>query len=128
MTRRDYIEEILRLFLEQPDTPATAKRSDWAVAADFYRQRIPLDLITFAIRLATVRRLQRDPDYGPLAPIRSLAYYRTVLDSLNPDDLDPDYVCLINQRHSQILARSIKSQNYSKARNDRQNLALFDRR
>ena len=129
MTRRDdYIEEILRLFLEQPHTPAKAKRSDWAVAADFYRQGIALDTIAYAIRLATVRRLQRDPENPPLEPIRSLAYYRTVLLSLNHDDLDPDYVCLINHKHAQLLAPLANSKNRSNARAQRQIPALFDRR
>jgi hypothetical protein len=122
MTRRgDYIEEILRLFLEQPDSPATAKRRDWAVAADFYRQGIALDTIAYVIRLATVRRLQRDPENGPLEPIRSLAYYRTVLLSLSHHDLDPDYVCLINHKHAQLKT-------VSKARPHRQIPALLDRR
>jgi hypothetical protein len=130
MTRQDYIEEILRLFLEQPDTPATAKRSDWAVAADFYRQEIPLDTIVYAIRLATVRRLQRDPDNGPLQPIRSLAYYRTVLSSLNPDELDNGYIGWITSKHTQLLARSgiAKPQPPKKTRPKSQNLALFHRR
>lgn len=130
MTRRNYIEEILRLFLEQPDTPATAKRSDWAVAADFYLQAIPLDLITYAIRLATVRRLQRDSDNGPLQPIRSLAYYRTVLNSLNPEELDNGYIGWITYKHTQLLARPdvAKPQPTKKARPNSQNLALFHRR
>jgi hypothetical protein len=129
MTRRDYSEEILRLFLQQPDTPATAPKRDWAVAAYFYNQHIPLETISYAIRLATVRRLLRDPD-NVLQPIRSLAYYRTVLISLSSDDLDPDYVRWINDKHAQLLAQSkiTKSQSTSKARLDRQNLALFDRR
>lgn len=129
MTPRDYSEEVLRLFLQQPDTPATAKKGDWAVAADFYNQHIPLETISYAIRLATVRRLLRDPD-NALQPIHSLAYYRTVLISLNSDDLDPAYVRWINDKHAQLLATSTitKPQPASKARPDRQNLALFDRR
>jgi hypothetical protein len=130
VTRRDYIEEILRLFLEQPDTPAAAKRSDWAAAGDFYRQGIPLDLITYAIRLATVRRLQRDPQNGPLQPIRSLAYYKTVLNSLNPEELDNGYIGWITYKHNQLLARPdvAKPQPTKKARPNSQNLALFHRR
>lgn len=128
MTRTDYIEEILRVFLEQPDTPAKSRRSDWAVAADFYRQGFALDTIAYAIRLATVRRFQREPENGPLEPIRSLAYYRTVLHSLSHDDLDPDYVCLINHKHAQLLAPLAKSKPSSKARPNRQIPALFDRR
>jgi len=131
MTRHQYSAEVLRLFLQQPDTPATAKKSDWAVAADFYNQHIPLETLSYAIRLATLRRLLRDPDDAlPLQPIRSLAYYRTVLVSLNSDELDPGYVKWINDKHAQLLSQSkiTKPKPASKARLDRQNLALFDRR
>jgi hypothetical protein len=132
MNQRSYIEEVLRLFLQQPDTPATAKRSDWAVAADFYRQGIPFDTIAYAIRLATVRRIQRDPDNGPLQPIRSLAYYRTVFNSLTPDELDAGYIGWITYKHAELLAQIKISKPPapapSKTRHESRNLALFDRR
>ena len=130
MNQRSYIEEVLRLFLQQPDTPATAKKSDWAVAADFYRQGIPFDIIAYAIRLATVRRIQRDPDNGPLQPIRSLAYYRIVFNSLAQDELDAGYVGWITSKHAELLAHITitKPRIPSKTRHDSQNLALFDRR
>jgi hypothetical protein len=57
-----------------------------------------------------------------------LAYYRTVLFSLNHDDLDPDYVCLINYKHAQLLAPLANSKHCSKTRTQRQTTALFDRR
>jgi hypothetical protein len=76
MNRRQlYLRAIVDLYLAQPDTPTKAKRSDWGIAATLYQRRLPLEVIAHAIRLVTVRRIERDGD-DPLEPIHSLAYYR----------------------------------------------------
>ena len=130
MNRRDYLAALLRLYREQPDTPDVPRRGDWAVAADLYRRGVPLDTIAHAIRLATLRRLQRDPTAPPLAPIRSLAYYRSVLATLAPDDLEPGYVAYVARQHARRLDQLSTNPGPadSKARSDRQNPAPFDRR
>jgi hypothetical protein len=131
MNRRHYQDALLRLYCEQPDTPATASRADWAIAADLYRRGIPWDKVAHAIRLATLRRLRREPDAEPLRPILSLAYYRRVLDSLTAADLEPGYLAYVEQAHTQTLQR-LKAPpakpTDSKARPDSQNAALWDRR
>jgi hypothetical protein len=130
MNRRDYLAALLRLYREQPDTPDVPRRGDGAVAAELYRQGIPLDTVAHAIRLATLRRLQRDPAAPPLAPIRSLAYYRTVLATLTPDDFHPGYVAYIARQHADRLAQLSTNPGPadSNARFDRQDPALPDRR
>lgn len=129
MNRQDYLAALLRLYLEQPDTPDLPRRGDWAVAADLYRQGVPLETVAHAIRLATLRRLQRDPAAPPLAPIRSLAYYRTVLATLTPEDLEPTYVAYLARQHALRLRllSTLASSADSKARLDRQIPALGDR-
>ena len=42
MKRTDYLAEVIRLYLLAPDTPAKARRRDWAVAGTLYRLGIPL--------------------------------------------------------------------------------------
>jgi len=130
MNRRDYLAALLRLYREQPDTPDVTRRGDWAVAADLYRQGIPLDTVAHAIRLATLRRLQRDPAAPPLAPIRSLAYYRSILATLAPDDLEPGYVAYVARQHARQLDQlsTPPTPADSKTQFDRQNPALPDRR
>src|ERR1700674_1596362 len=72
MNRRQlYLRAIVDLYLAQPDTPTTAKRSDWGIAATLYQRRLPLEVVAHAIRLVTVRRIgcrdvigRRDP-IGP---------------------------------------------------------------
>ena len=92
MKRADYLAEVIRLYLLAPDTPRKARRHDWAIAGTLYRLGIPLQTVAHAIRLAAIRRHGRDPELGPLEPIHSLAYYRTVIDQMEPLALDPGYV------------------------------------
>jgi hypothetical protein len=105
MTRATYIAALLELYLEQPDTPATPCRSDPATAREFHRQGIPFATLAHAIRLATLRRHRRAPDDPPLAPIRSLAYYRRVLESLTPEDLASGYITYVARQHARLLAQ-----------------------
>ncbi len=92
MKRADYLAEVIRLYLLAPDTPRKARRRDWAIADALYKLEIPLQTVAHAIRLAALRRHLRDPEVGPLEPVYSLAYYRSVIDQLDPLALDPGYV------------------------------------
>jgi hypothetical protein len=105
MTRGAYVAALLELYLGQPDTPATPCRSDPATAREFHRQDVPFATLAHAIRLATLRRHRRAPDDPPLAPIRSLTYYRRVLQSLTPEDLDPGYITYVAREHARLLAQ-----------------------
>jgi hypothetical protein len=120
MNRRRYLAAVIRLYLDQPGTPLRASRQDWAVAQSLFNRGVSLRDFTHTVHLATLRRLVRQGP--PLPPVRSLAYYRSVLDQLTPDDLDPDYVRYIDHRYQSLLAP------HTKARSDRQNHALSDRR
>jgi hypothetical protein len=106
--RRRYLRTVIDLYLDQPGTPATARRADWAVAASFYQQGTALDLVLHAIRLATLRRLLRTSDGdaggGTLEPIHSLAYYRRVLATLPPDAFDPGYIAYVARQHACLIA------------------------
>lgn len=91
MTRDQYLEAALRLYLEAPDTPSRTTRRDLRVAAELYRQGVPLDHLAHAIRLATLRR-RGQPHAASTGAIHSLAYYRAVVQRLSADELEPDYV------------------------------------
>lgn len=133
MRRTDYLQAALRLYLEQPDTPAAPSRSDWAIAADLYQQGVDLGTLAHAIRIATVRRCRRPPEAPPLKPVRSLAYYRQVLAGLDPEELEPGYVGYIEWLFEQMRGERLggvgeEELKDSKARSDRQNPAVCDRR
>jgi hypothetical protein len=130
MTQHHYQDALLRLYCEQPDTPRAPSRADWAIAADLYRQGIPFASIAHAIRVATLRRLKREPDAEPLRPILSLAYYRRVLACLTPDDFDQGYVGYVEQIHAQALEQltTPTTSEHAEARPDSRNTATGDRR
>jgi hypothetical protein len=108
--RRRYLRTVIDLYLEQPETPAIARRTDWAIAASFYQRGIPLDIALHTIRLATLRRLRRtgESEGGTLEPIHSLAYYRSVLATLPPDALDPGYIAYVAHQHACLVPRAEK--------------------
>jgi len=100
VTRQQYLDQVIRIYLAAPGAPHKPTRRDWAIAAALYRLRVTISELEHSIRLANLRRLLSGPD--PLPPIRSLAYYRTVLQELTPDERDPDYVRYVRQRHRQL--------------------------
>lgn len=120
MNRRHYLATVIRLYLAQPGAPSRASRQDWAVAQSLFQHGVSLHDFAHAVQLATLRRLLRQGP--PLPPIRSLAYYRHVLEQLTPDDLDPGYAHYVSLRYQALLAPQ------HKARSNRQNHALPDRR
>jgi len=122
--RGDYLAAAIRLYLALPGAPRRASRADWAVAATLHDRGVCLDTLAHALRLATLRRLRPG---DPLEPVRSLAYYRRVLDQLTPDDLDPGYVDYVARRYQQLLASPAQPRAQS-ALPDRQNPALSGRR
>ena len=98
MTRRQYLAEAIRLYRDAPGTPSEPTRRDWAVAGDLYRRGVDLEVLAHAIRLATLRRHASDGQ----TDIRSLAYYRAVIDALTEEDLDHDYVAYVRDRYQSL--------------------------
>ena len=122
--RRDYLAAALRLYLDSPGAPEKASRADWAVAATLHQRAIPLEALVHAIRLATLRRAR--PGESP-EPVRSLAYYRRVLDDLTPEELDPGYIDYVEHRY-RALPASLEGKALNTALSDRHIPALLGRR
>ncbi len=97
MTRDAYVTELLRLYLDAPDTPRRPSRSDRRLAGELYHQGVPLEDLAHAIRLATLRRRHRSHP-----PIHSLAYYRAVLLRLSDDELDPAYLDYVRHAYQRL--------------------------
>ncbi len=104
MTRNDYLQRVIRSYLDAPDTPARPRKSDWTVAGQFHDDNLPLDLIEHAVALATLRRRLRPLDREPLEPIRSIAYLRPILEGLTRDGVDDGYREFVAARYAEIKA------------------------
>lgn len=122
--RSDYLAAVIRLYLELPGAPCHASRSDWAVAGNLYASAVPLHTLDHVFKLVTLRRLRPGQ---PLEPIRSLAYYRRVLEHLTPDALDPGYRDYVAHSYQARFGSADNSHNQS-ALSDRQKNAVSDRR
>jgi len=93
--RASFVATVIRLYLEDPDTPNLPSSADWDIARDLYDRGITLDLVTHAFRIAFARRHNR-PAADSLPPIRSMAYFRAVALNLTPEECDPAYVTYID--------------------------------
>jgi hypothetical protein len=99
-----YIAAVLELYAGLPDTPIHAGGPDQWMARHFLREEIPLRLVEAALLLGSLRRFVRPPGMPPLPPIRSLAYFRPVIDELQAHPLPDgylDYLRLKLQRAAQ---------------------------
>lgn len=93
-----FVAQVIRAYLDLPDTPTRARTADRVLARSLSAQNVPLDLVRAALAIASVRRLCRPKDAAVLQPIRSLHYFLPVIDELRSSPPDPAYV-----RH--VLAR-----------------------
>jgi hypothetical protein len=87
-----YVDRVLELYLSLPQAPARPSQSDIRLAHDFYRRRVPLELVEAALLFAAVRRVFRDPSLPPLAPVRSLHYFVPVIEEVSATPLPPEYL------------------------------------
>ena len=78
----NYVAAVVVAYVDLPDTPLRAKALDLSCARRFYDDGVPLPVVKSALLLASLRRIARPADADPLPPIRSLAYFRPVIDEL----------------------------------------------
>ena len=86
-----YVTAVVTLYIEMPDTPMRVSASDQWLARHFYQDGVPLDTVETALLLGSLRRLIRPADSPHLAPIRSLAYFRPVIEELQENPAPEHY-------------------------------------
>jgi len=77
-----YVAAVLSQYVDLPDTPLRASLADQWLAQRFFDEGIPVRLVETALLLGSLRRMMRPEQAPPLSPIRSLAYFRPVVDEL----------------------------------------------
>ena len=93
LDRHTYIRQLLSSYRSTPTTAGGVRPADRRLAERLYQQRVPLEMIQAAFYLAAGRRIFRDFDAPPLAPIQSLHYFLPVIDEIrHHHDIDPDYI------------------------------------
>ena len=86
-----YVTAVVTLYMDMPDTPMRVSASDQWLARHFYQDGVPLETVETALLLGSLRRLIRPADSPRLAPIRSLAYFRPVIEELQENPAPQNY-------------------------------------
>ena len=77
--------------MDMLDTPMRVSASNQWLARHFYQDGIPLETVETALLLSSLRRLIRPADSPRLTPIRSLAYFRPVIEALQENPAPENY-------------------------------------
>jgi hypothetical protein len=89
--RQEYVHRLLDAYRTTPGTSGYVRSADRRFAGTLYEQQIPLPAVEHALILATARRLLRPADAPPLGPVRSLHYFRAVIDEVMGSPVGEDY-------------------------------------
>lgn len=103
--RESYVRELLDAYRVTPGTRGHIRRADRLLADQLYERGVPLLIAQHALILAASRRLCRPADAPPLTPIRSLAYFTSVIDELLAADPDPGYFLSLRHKLQRLLAQ-----------------------
>jgi hypothetical protein len=101
------------LYAELPDTPLCASASDQWLARRLFDEGVPLHVVEMALLLGSLRRIVRPTGAPTLQPIRSLAYFRPVVDELQSQQLSDGYLAYlrlkVNSAVSNIVGQCSKN-------------------
>jgi hypothetical protein len=86
-----YVTAVVNLYMDMPDTPMRVSASDQWLARRFCQDGVPLETVETALLLGSLRRLIRPTDSPRLTPIRSLAYFRPVIEELQENPAPENY-------------------------------------
>ena len=99
-----YISSVLTIFVELPETPLRATAADQWLARRFHDDGVPLRVVETALLLGSLRRLIRPADAPRLSPIRSLAYFRPIIDELRAHPAPEGYLDYLRLKLRQAAA------------------------
>ena len=111
-----YVAAVLTLYVGLPDTPDRASAHDRAVARAFFEREVPLDIVESALLLGSLRRRNRPAAALPLAPVRSLAYFSSVVDEVLHQQLPPGYHDYLRAKAGQQLRPEVQKTTFSSDR------------
>ncbi len=99
-----YVSPVLTVYVDLPDTPLRASASDQWIARCLYDEGVSLQMVETALMLGSLRRLIRPADAHKLSPIRSLAYFRPVIDELRAHPTPESYLDYLRLKLRQAAA------------------------
>jgi hypothetical protein len=91
INRQEYIRRVLDAYRATPSTTGQIRRADRILAGQLYDAGVPAAAVANALVLAAARRVLRAEDASPLEPVRSLYYFRAVIDEVMNLSVGDDY-------------------------------------
>ena len=108
--RQEYVRRILDAYRTTPGTSGYIRGADRRLAGALYDQRVPLSAVENALVLATARRLLRPADAPPLGSVRSLHYFRAVIDEVMGLPAGEDYYCYLRGKIEKLCRHEATSE------------------
>lgn len=87
-----FVAAVAALYAGLPDTPFCASASDQWLARRLFDEGVSLHVVETALLLGSLRRIARPTGAPALQPIRSLAYFRPVVDELQSQKVPDGYL------------------------------------
>lgn len=111
-----YVAAVLTLYVDLPDTPRRASAYDRAVARAFFERAVPLDTVESALLLGSLRRRSRPAGALPLPPVRSLAYFSSIIDEILQEPLPAGYHDYLRSKADQQFRPEVQKTTFSSDR------------
>ena len=111
-----YITAALALYTALPDTPNRASTYDKNVARSLFERGVQLEIVESALLLGSIRRRNRPAGLLPLPPVRSLAYFSSVIDEILQQPLSPAYQGYLRSKADQFFAADVQKSTFSSDR------------
>jgi hypothetical protein len=112
-----YVTAVLTLFVDLPDTPRRASAYDRAVARSLFERGVSLDVVESALLLGSLRRRNRpEGALRPLPPVRSLAYFASVIDEILQQPLPAGYREYLRSKADRHLRQDVQKTTLSSDR------------
>jgi hypothetical protein len=102
--RTAYVAAVLDAYRATPGTLGSVRASDRRLARQLFDSKVPLEVVSAALALAATRRAARPADADPLEPVRSLYYFKPVVNELLKHYPDPSLFAYIQDRFQRLNA------------------------
>ena len=98
LNRLQYVSAVLEAYRNTPGTLGHVRASDRKLAQHLFDSQVSLKVVRAALALAALRRTCRADDADPLEPVRSLHYFKPVIEEVIKLPADSVYFKYIEVR------------------------------